>query len=64
MTNKENEENNAVTYTKAGLMDKSNDYKDETEIDETEKQENAATENTPKISKSESTDHNNDRPLH
>ena len=64
MTKKENEENKAVTYTKAGLMDKSDSYKDETESFKKEKQENAVTENTPKISKSASTDHNHDRPLH
>lgn len=61
--NKKND--NPVSYTKAGLLEKSNDDSNElTEKEIIEQRKETLSENTPKISKEESTHHNNDRPLH
>ncbi|MCU1290700.1 MAG: hypothetical protein JWN60_2929 [Acidobacteria bacterium] len=54
---------NSASYTKAGLMGRSDDSEKEPG-DETERQKNASDESTPKISKNEATHHNNDKPLH
>ena len=61
--NKKND--NSVSYTKAGLLEKSNDdSSDVSEKEIIEQRKETLSENTPKISKNESTHHNNDRPLH
>ena len=47
--------------TKAGLLEKNSDQS-VTRKDKSKAEKNP--ENTPKVSKEEATDHNNDRPLH
>ena len=61
--NKKNDK--SVSYTKAGLLEKSDDdSKDASEKGIDKQRKETLSENTPKISKEESTSHNNDRPLH